>query len=436
MSNKSIFVVALLAAMLESTTTLALPIMPDHEVLPSVSAYDETMTNAYKAIASKKANEARSLFEKATKLDPKAVTPWLGLADAARLTNDIEAVEAALGKALELDPDSLEVTIAMARLHYARKDYDKAEKLLLEARTIDPKSVLPLVDLGDIYAGIRQNPQKAMNYYREAIAVAPWHAGAQYALGLLMAKHGEILSAIPVLQTAQELAGTNNPLPSLAIGHAYSKIRKWKDAQAAFSKALKTQPNLTDAYLGRATTFIEEGNRAKALEDLNKAEETSPNNPEAPFRIGMLHQEQGLIKAAYEAYERTIAKDPNYLLAYNNLVWLAATNNDRLDDASNWIKKARSIAPKNAEICDTHGWLLRAKGDLDGAMAAFREGISLKPNADLHYHLGIVQMEKSLLDDARKNFRQALQIKHDFAEAKDAIARLKQLDTTTPPRIK
>lgn len=428
MPIKSVLMAALLAGLLDSPMALALPILPERGAQAALSPFDESLTKAYEALAAKKPDEARKLFQEAARLDPKSPVPWLGLADVARLGNDPAGIEAALKKAAEVAPDSAEPVIAAARWQYARKAYDEAETLFRKATKLDPKSPVPLVDLGDLYAGVRQDPDKAMGFYREAIQVAPKHAGAHFALGSLLLSRRDALGAIPSLLTAQELVGGKNPLPSMALGRAYGQTRKWKDAQEAFTRALTIQPTLADAYIGRASTFIASGNRAKALADLRKAEEVNPKGAEAPLRIGMLQQEDGVAKEAYEAYERAVRLEPKLILAYNNLAWLAATRRERLDDALAWIQKARSLAPKEAMLFDTHGWVLRARGDLAGAAATLTEGIGLQPSADLHYHLGVVQMETNRPDDARGNLRKALQIQPDFGDAKDAKARLRQLE--------
>jgi Flp pilus assembly protein TadD len=64
-------------------------------------------------------------------------------------------------------------------------------------------------------------------------------------------------------------------------------------------------------------------------------------------------------------------------------------------------------------------------------VAVLNEGIGLRPTADLHYHLGVIQMETGRNGDARDNLRKALQLKPDFSEAMDAKQRLKQLETAS-----
>lgn len=434
MLNKCLAIAFLVLAMLDGTSAIATPTFREgEEKAAKLSPYDAALTKAYEALAQKKPDEAQKLFRDAAKLNAQAYLPWLGLADAARMSGDEKAVESALKQAIQLAPERAEPVIAMARLHYARKQYDQAEALLRKAAKLDPKSPVPWVDLGDIYAGVRQDPDKAMDFYREAIQVAPGHAGAHFALGSLLLVRHDVLGAISSLQTAQKLAGSGNPLPSLALGRAYSAARKWKDAREAFTRALSMQPQLVEAYIGRANTYIEAGDRAKGLADLQIAEEINPKNAEVPMRIGMLKQGQGAIVDAFKAYERAVRLEPKLVLAYNNLAWMAASRRERLDDALGWIQKARSLAPKETLLHDTHGWVLRARGDLDEAMAVLQEGIALQPSADLHYHLGVIQMEKGLVDDARNNFRKALQMQPDFRDASDAKKRMQKLDAPKVP---
>lgn len=430
MSKKSVYIVQIIVALFGIGNALALPLFyfgdTQQKNVVSKSPFEIALTKGYEALGMRKASEAKSFFDEAIRLDPKSITPWLGLADAAMLANDSAAIEAALKKATELAPDRAEPVIAMARYRYSRKFYDDAEAMLRKAAKMDPQSAVPLVDLGDLYAGTRQNPDKAMEFYREAIRVAPTHAGANYALGSLLLARKDALGAIPFLLAAQESAGDKNPLPSMALGRAYAQAKKWKQAQETFTRALTIEPDLAEAYLGRSATYIEKGSRDTMIADLRKAEELNPRNPEAAFRIGMLQQEAGAAKEAYESYERAIRIEPKLALAYNNLAWLAATRRERLAEALAWIQKARSLVPKEPSFYDTHGWVLRAKGDLPAAVTVLSQGIALRPSADLYYHLGVVQMEMGHFDEARGNLLKALQIQPDFGDAGDAKNRLKQ----------
>jgi tetratricopeptide (TPR) repeat protein len=412
----------------------ATPIIKEAQTMQAASPLEQALNKGFGALAAKKPADAKRFFEEAARLDPKSIFPWMGLADAARLADDKPGIDAALKKALELGPGRPEPIVAMARYKFTQNAFEEAETLLHQAVKLDPKSPIALVDLGDLYANVKNDPAKAMEFYRQAIQVGPDHAGAHYALGIMQAKQRDSLGAIASLERARDLGGGKNPLPSLALGQVYAQTKKWKESREAFTQAIAIEPSLVAAYVGRAGTFVASGNAKSAIADLKKAEELAPKNPEAPFRLGVLYQEQKAHKEAYAAYERALAIEPRAVLALNNLAWLAATRGERLAEATAWIEKARELAPKEPIIIDTQGWVLRARGELDKALAVLNEGMAVRPTVDLHYHLGVVQQEKGMLAEARDNLRKALQMQPDFADAKDARARLQQLDA--PPARK
>ena len=59
-----------------------------------------------------------------------------------------------------------------------------------------------------------------------------------------------------------------------------------------------------------------------------------------------------------------------------------------------------------------------SKGQLDEAIAGYREAIRLEPDyAEAHYNLGIALQDKGQLDEAIAAYREAIRLKPDSAEA-------------------
>jgi tetratricopeptide (TPR) repeat protein len=431
MKTRLILGAACAAGLLAVPPAQAVPVVPQTKQAQPLSKFDTAMTEAFEALGKRNPDEARKLFREAAALDPKSMLPWLGLADVAKLSNDLPSIEAALRKAADLAPASAAPVTAQARLAYAQRKYPEAEALWRKAAQLDPSSPVPLVDLGDYYAGPGRDLAKAEALYRKAIKLDPKHGGAHYAIGMMLAARGDRAGSIASFERALELSG-DNVLPLLALGKVYAQARKTVEAREAYSRALRIQPRLAAALVGRAEVFAETGNAKSALADLQAASDIEPKNVDILMRIGMLQQRERAHTEAYAAYEKALALEPKTVLAYNNLAWMAAERKERLADALAWITRARELEPKSSLLMDTHGWVLRARGDLDGAARVLSEGIALRPDADLHYHLGVVQMEQEKRGLARENFRKALQIRPDFDQALDAKRRLKDLESPAP----
>jgi tetratricopeptide (TPR) repeat protein len=63
------------------------------------------------------------------------------------------------------------------------------------------------------------------------------------------------------------------------------------------------------------------------------------------------------------------------------------------------------------------------KGDLDGAIAEYRQALRLKPDdAKAHFNLGVALRLKGDLDGAIAEYREALRLKPDFPGAQNNLA--------------
>ena len=102
------------------------------------------------------------------------------------------------------------------------------------------------------------------------------------------------------------------------------------------------------------------------------------------------------------------------------------------EDLLAW-QKAAELLPDDTEAHISVGNSLRARGQLDGAVASYRRALAIKPDyAEAHSNLGNALQELGLLDDAAASYRRALAIKPDYAEAHSnlgvALQALGQLD--------
>ena len=61
---------------------------------------------------------------------------------------------------------------------------------------------------------------------------------------------------------------------------------------------------------------------------------------------------------------------------------------------------------------------MAARGQLDEAIAQYRKALEIKPDyAEAHYNLGIALAGRGQIDEAIDHYRKALEIKPDYAKA-------------------
>jgi tetratricopeptide (TPR) repeat protein len=87
-------------------------------------------------------------------------------------------------------------------------------------------------------------------------------------------------------------------------------------------------------------------------------------------------------------------------------------------EALRFLQAALALRPHSAPLYINLGNALGDKGDVDGAIAAYKEALRLKQDYPLaHYNLGNALKAKGRLDEAITEYREALRIKEDYPEA-------------------
>jgi tetratricopeptide (TPR) repeat protein len=156
--------------------------------------------------------------------------------------------------------------------------------------------------------------------------------------------------------------------------------------------------------------------------------------------IGMLEDQRKNYDVAADNYRKALEKDPNAVIAANNLAWMYAVNGKgNLDEA---VRLAQGVVQKNPNIAgfvDTLGWVYYKKNLYSAAVEQLRKAVSLNeaqaratnsaPSAAYHYHLAMALKEKGEKEESRRELEAAIRLseKAPFAEMEDAKKMLAML---------
>ena len=154
----------------------------------------------------------------------------------------------------------------------------------------------------------------------------------------------------------------------------------------------------------------------------------------------MLEDQRKNFDVAADNYRKALEKDPNSVIAANNLAWLyAVTGKGNLDEAVRLAQGAVQQNPNVAGFIDTLGWVYYKKNLHTAAVEQLRKAVSLNeaqsrlanaaPSAAYHYHLGMALKGKGDLAESRRELETAIRLADkspfaDLEEAKKALASL------------
>jgi tetratricopeptide (TPR) repeat protein len=149
------------------------------------------------------------------------------------------------------------------------------------------------------------------------------------------------------------------------------------------------------------------GRTQESFDILGAALTKSPDNTDLLYDYAMAAERIDRLPVMETSLRRLIALRPDEPNAYNALGYTLADRGIRLDEARTLIEKALSIAPNDAHILDSMGWVLYRQKDNAAAVRYLRQAYAIRPEVDIAAHLGEVLWTEGKQDEARQLWREA-----------------------------
>ncbi|PKO63093.1 MAG: hypothetical protein CVU24_00925 [Betaproteobacteria bacterium HGW-Betaproteobacteria-18] len=203
--------------------------------------------------------------------------------------------------------------------------------------------------------------------------------------------------------------------------------------QGQFEEALTLihslpEQSAADAQLKRATEVQilrdqKQFTRARGL--LEAALADNPSDTDVMYDLAMLAEKMGDLAEMERLLRQLIAAKPDEPQAYNALGYSLADRGLRLPEARQLIEKALALAPGDPFILDSLAWVAFRMGQTEEALRLLRSAYSQKPDAEIAAHLGEVLWGTAQPDEARKIWREGLEVNPDNETLKDTLQRLR-----------
>ena len=88
------------------------------------------------------------------------------------------------------------------------------------------------------------------------------------------------------------------------------------------------------------------------------------------------------------------------------------------------------MAPRDASILDTLGWVYFKKGNFEKAIENLKSSVELRPNSPtIRYHLGMAHYKNSDLNNALNEFNNSLAISERFNESSQSKEMIRLIES-------
>jgi len=140
----------------------------------------------------------------------------------------------------------------------------------------------------------------------------------------------------------------------------------------------------------------------------------------------MLAEKIGRYDVMESSLRRLIELKPEHAHAYNALGYTLADRNVRLAEARELIEKALKLAPEDAFIIDSMGWVLYRQAEIDESLKFLRRAFAARTDPEIAAHLAEVLWISGKRAEAEKILGEAAQKHPDNETLNQTIQRLKQ----------
>ncbi|MFC1821774.1 alkaline phosphatase family protein [Thermodesulfobacteriota bacterium] len=163
-----------------------------------------------------------------------------------------------------------------------------------------------------------------------------------YTMGSLLFGEEKPEAALEHLRRAEK-AKPHLPNLHIRIGHIFLRMKRWPDAERAFSQALEIDPDNAEAHLGLCMSFLPQSRNLDAANEALAAIGLLYHYPEAHYRLGIALHRVGFIDRAIEALQVALSQNPNFPEAHRRLAYIYKNRLKDLDTAEYHQRLAKAL---------------------------------------------------------------------------------------------
>lgn len=339
--------------------------------------------------------------------------------------------EATLADHLRRHPQAAEVRLAYARSLIAAKQYAKARQqfeILLKQQP-DHGEVRYAMALLSMQLG---EPQQAEPQLKLLLEQGHGNAAQlRYFLGQIAEFDGRSLEA---LSWYEAVSPGEHFLPARTRA-AQLLLRQGRlaDGQLLLRAAARQHPEAeVQLWIAESQLLVAGKQLAAAHELLAAYLKSQPEQPELLYETALLAERVGQFDVMERHLRKLIRLKPDDAHAYNALGYALADHNLRLAEAAELLDKALSLAPDDAFILDSKGWLHYRQGDHARALELLTRAYELRADAEIAAHLGEVQWVSGQQAEARQTWQAASEAHPDNGALQATMQRFLQPPPVTP----
>ncbi|MEA2108938.1 MAG: tetratricopeptide repeat protein [Pseudomonadota bacterium] len=331
---------------------------------------------------------------------------------------------------LDQTSDNYQVRLKLARVHLANKEPNLAKDVLKKTLELNPRFLQAGMVLASIYRQEEKN-QLALEQLEKVLAVNPDVVPALEQIVDIMfreKKSGDkILSRIEQQRTKRP----KNPLYQVLLARFYIISNQLNKARQHLQTALALDPENQPAIFALARLEQLEGSLEAAIARYEGLRKKNPNHPGLAMITASLYEKQGKPEKAGAIYRQVLTKNPQSMVAANNLAFYYAEYDptpENLQEALELIAPLIERYAREPVVVDSAAWVYYKLGEYARARDLL---LGVKDKLDKipigQYHLGMAFLKLNDSEQAKEWLAKSVSSKEEFSGREHALKLLKTL---------
>ena len=227
---------------------------------------------------------------------------FLEKAQVAESIQDTKEAVSKLERSLRVYPHNWKALFFSGKIHQAMGAYQEAAKYYETALRYHPNYTIIWNNLGSAY--MQDNKlDETIAAFKRVVEIDESYVGAHYNLSLAYKKSGQV-------ELAKRQIERLNSIDPIFLGNMYLGSGIFDEAALEFHKAIRRDPNNTEAHFKLAEAWQRQDKIDKAIQMYKRTIELQPVHVEAYMALAELYRNKGEMDEAISTYEAALQAIP------------------------------------------------------------------------------------------------------------------------------
>jgi tetratricopeptide (TPR) repeat protein len=358
------------------------------------------------AMQKKDKNLAEAKIQQVLKLRPDWDKAIIFKAQIDIFSGDFKKAKLLLKEALLKYPKNIKFSKMLAQVLIKTEEYREAIDVYKRVVSMNPKDYESHFSMGLIYMQLNHD-NDADAIFKQLVDQPEWKYQAYFYLGKIEEKQGHLKKAIGWFDKV--IDGSYVFDASISSVSLLQKDNQLDEAGSRLSfLQTKFPKQKVRLLLAQVELFSQQKQYDKAYNLLNVGLAEFPDQKNLLYTRALMAGRMGKSDVVEADLKKLLSVDPDNIEALNALGYTLLANPNRYADAEKYLEKALSLAPDEAVVIDSYGWLLFKRGDLMKALGYLEKAYSKQHENEIAVHLAEVLWELGKRDDAEKLVNKAM----------------------------